>query len=101
MSSFSAGRTCLCYPVPLAEGRAEAMKSYIFEAELVEEEGRWSAGIPALPGCATWGETKEEALRNLHDAVEAYLRDVERAGADVPRGAARDITDGPLVAVTI
>ena len=78
------------------------MKSYVFQAELIEEQdGRWSAGVPALPGCATWGETREEALRNLHDAVEAYLRDVGRAGAEVPRGVARDVTDEPLVAVTI
>jgi predicted RNase H-like HicB family nuclease len=78
------------------------MKSYVFQAELVEEEdGRWSAGVPALPGCATWGDTKEEALRNLHDAVEAYIRDVARAGAEVPRGAPRVVTDEPLVAVTI
>ena len=78
------------------------MKSYDFQAELVEEEdGRWSAGVPALPGCATWGKTKEEALRNLRDTVEAYLRGVERAGAEIPRGATRDVTDQPLVAVTI
>ena len=78
------------------------VKSYVFRAELVEEEdGRWSAGVPALPGCATWGETKEEALRNLRDAVEAYLRDVERAGAELPSDAPRDVSDEPLVAVTI
>jgi predicted RNase H-like HicB family nuclease len=78
------------------------MKSYVFQAELVEEEdGRWSAGVPALPGCATWGDTKEGALRNLHDAVEAYLRDVEGAGAEIPNGAQRDVADEPLVVVTI
>jgi predicted RNase H-like HicB family nuclease len=78
------------------------MRSYVFRAELVEEEdGRWSAGVPALPGCATWGVTKEEALRNLRDAVEAYLRDVHRAGAELPSNAPRDISDEPLVAVTI
>jgi antitoxin HicB len=78
------------------------MKSYIFRVELVEEEdGRWSAGVPALPGCATWGETKEQALRHLHDAVQAYLRDVERAGAEIPPDAPCDVTDEPLVAVTI
>jgi hypothetical protein len=40
-------------------------------------------------------------LRNLHDAVEAYLRDVARAGPEIPSGAPRDVTDEPLVAVTI
>lgn len=50
------------------------MKSYVFRVELVEEDdGRWSAGVPTLPGCATWGYTRDEALRNLRDAVEAYL----------------------------
>ena len=78
------------------------MRSYVFRPELVEEEdGQWSAGVPALPGCATWGETKEEALRNLRDAVEAYLRDVERAGAELPSSAPREVSDEPLVAVTI
>jgi antitoxin HicB len=78
------------------------MKSYVFRAELIEEDdGRWSAGVPLLPGCATWGATKEEALRNLHDAALAYLRDVERAGAEIPSGAPCDVTDEPLVAVTI
>lgn len=53
-------------------GWARPMKSYVFRVELVEEEDdRWSAGVPALPGCATWGETKEQALRHLHDALEA------------------------------
>ncbi|MGH6895623.1 MAG: type II toxin-antitoxin system HicB family antitoxin [Geminicoccales bacterium] len=78
------------------------MRSYVFRAELIEEDdGRWSAGAPLLPGCATWGATKEEALRNLHDAVEIYLRDVERAGAEIPSGAPREVTDEPVVAVTI
>jgi hypothetical protein len=40
-------------------------------------------------------------LRNLYDAALAYLRDVEPAGAEVPRGAARDVTDELLVTVTI
>jgi len=34
------------------------------------EDGRWSATIPALAGCSTWGYTKEEALR---EAAQAYL----------------------------
>jgi len=34
------------------------LKSYIFRAEIEQEEdGRWSAEIPLLPGCATWGYT--------------------------------------------
>ena len=61
------------------------MTSYVFTAELAEEDdGRWSAWIEALPGCATWGYSKAEALRNLQDAVEAYLRAVEKVGGRLP-----------------
>jgi predicted RNase H-like HicB family nuclease len=39
------------------------MKTYIFHIEIEQEEdGRWSAEVPSLPGCATWGYTNEEAL---------------------------------------
>lgn len=78
------------------------MTSYVFRAELVEEEdGRWSAGVPALPGCATWGLTREEALRNLRDAVEAYLRDMKKAGEPIPRDASIEVRSEPVVAVTV
>ena len=38
-----------------------------------EEEGGYWAEVPAIPGCATQGETFEELLRNLHEAVEGCL----------------------------
>ena len=66
-------------------------KSYVFLAEVLQEEdGRWSAGVPSLPGCATWGHTEEEALRNLQDAVQAYVRDVRNAGGEIPKDAAAE-----------
>jgi len=37
------------------------------------EEGGYWAEIPALPGCVTQGETFEELLRNIYEAVEACL----------------------------
>ena len=37
------------------------------------EEGGYWAEVPALPGCATQGETFEELLRNLYEAVEGCL----------------------------
>jgi len=42
------------------------------------EEGGYWAEVPAIPGCATQGETFEELLKNLYDAVEGCLSvDVE------------------------
>lgn len=37
------------------------------------EEGGYWAEIPALPGCATQGETFDELLTNLYEAVEGCL----------------------------
>jgi antitoxin HicB len=79
-----------------------SVKSYVFRVELVEEDdGRWSAGVPVLPGCATWGYTREEALHNIHDAVEAYIRDLQNAGEDIPKNATTQVIEEPVVAVTI
>lgn len=62
------------------------MKSYVLRVELVEEDdGRWSASGPVLPGCATWGHTREEALHNIRDAAEAYIRDIQNTGEEIPK----------------
>lgn len=45
------------------------IKTVVHEAE----EGGFWAEVPAVPGCATQGETMEEPLRNLHEAIEACL----------------------------
>lgn len=37
------------------------------------EEGGYWAEVPAIPGCAAQGETFEELLRNLREAVEGCL----------------------------
>ena len=82
--------------------KGEGVKTYVFKVELVEEDdGRWSAGVPALPGCATWGYTKEEALENIRDGVEAYLRAMQKAGEKVPHGATIEVINEPAVAVTV
>ena len=37
------------------------------------EEGGFWAEVPAIPGCATQGETMDELVRNLHEAIEGCL----------------------------
>jgi len=37
------------------------------------QEGGYWAEVPAIPGCATQGETMEELLANVHEAIEGYL----------------------------
>jgi predicted RNase H-like HicB family nuclease len=52
------------------------------------EEGGYWAEVPAIPGCATQGETFEELLKNLYEAVEGCLSvevDVDRLKKDKAR----------------
>ena len=59
--------------------------TYTFKPTLQEEEdGRWSAWIEALPGCATWGYTKEDALQCLKEAAELVVEDMIECGEDIP-----------------
>ncbi|MEG3895136.1 MULTISPECIES: type II toxin-antitoxin system HicB family antitoxin [unclassified Microcoleus] len=37
------------------------------------EEGGYWAEVPALPGCITEGDTMEEVMANLKDAIEGWL----------------------------
>lgn len=48
------------------------------------EGGGFLAVVPDLPGCASDGETREEAARNVTDAIEQWLNEAERLGRSVP-----------------
>ena len=37
------------------------------------ETARWSASFPELPGCASAGDTEEEAIRNAKEALELWF----------------------------
>lgn len=41
------------------------------------DEGGYTAYVPSLPGCISEGETEEEALANIREAIELYLEPVE------------------------
>ena len=41
------------------------------------EEGGYTVYVPSLPGCISEGETEEEALANIREAIELYLEPVE------------------------
>ena len=41
------------------------------------EDGGFTAFVPSLPGCLSEGETREEALANIREAIELYLEPVE------------------------
>ena len=48
------------------------------------EDGYWVAECPTLPGCISQGTSKEEAIRNIREAVEGYIAALEEDGLPVP-----------------
>lgn len=54
------------------------MKRKVLEYNVIfqkEKEGGYSVWVPSLPGCASQGETFEEALENVKEAIALYLED--------------------------
>jgi len=41
------------------------------------DEGGYTIYVPSLPGCVSEGDTREEALKNIQEAIELYLEPVE------------------------
>lgn len=41
------------------------------------EEGGYTVYVPSLPGCISEGDTRDEALENIREAIELYLETVE------------------------
>lgn len=41
------------------------------------DEGGFTAYVPSLPGCISEGDTREQALANIREAIELYMEPVE------------------------
>jgi len=41
------------------------------------DEGGYTAYVPSLPGCISEGDSREDALRNIKEAIELFLEPVE------------------------
>lgn len=49
-----------------------------------EKDGGYSVSVPALPGCYSQGDTKEEALANIREAIELHLEVLKKRGKSMP-----------------
>ena len=41
------------------------------------DEGGFTATVPSLPGCISEGDTRDEAIANINEAIELYLEPIE------------------------
>jgi antitoxin HicB len=78
------------------------VKTYKYRVELEEddEDGGWTAVVPALPGCASEGDTAEEALNNVREAAQAYVEVLVELGRPVPIESDTSVSDDAAVLVT-
>ena len=49
-----------------------------------ESDGGYVATIPALPGCVTQGDTRDEVMKNIREAADLYIEDCIASGDPVP-----------------
>ena len=50
-----------------------------------ESDGGFVVSVPVLPGCVSQGDTREEAMADIAEAVELYVEDCLAAGDPVPQ----------------
>ena len=74
--------------------RRKKMKEYNYIIILErEEDGGYHVFCPALPGCHTQGDTFDEAMENIKDAIKLYIESLKAHQEPIPE---EDITIKPL-----
>lgn len=58
-----------------------------------DEDGRFVAACPTLPGCVSQGDSRDEARRNIQDAITAYLESLRIHGEPIPPPIDEDVVD--------
>lgn len=53
-----------------------------YKVNIKKTKEGYSVWVPGLPGCWSQGQTEEEALENIKDALKAYLETVEELSKD-------------------
>ena len=77
------------------------MKTYIFPIVLEEADGAWHVFVPELEsrGAATWGVTRDEALRNIQEVMQMVVEEILEDGEPLPPSVS--VSDHPAVAVSV
>ena len=58
-----------------------------------DEDGQCVAECPALPGCISQGQSREEALTNIKDAIAGYLESLRKHGDPIPLPITEEIVE--------
>ena len=58
-----------------------------------DEDGVYVAECPALPGCISQGNTRQEALVNIQDAIKGYLESLKKHDEPIPPSIEEEIIE--------
>ena len=58
-----------------------------------DEDGVFVVEVPALPGCLSQGKTRAEALKNVQEAIGAYLESLKAHGEPIPPSISEEVIE--------
>lgn len=62
----------------------DRLMQYTVVVHSAEEGGYW-AEVPSLPGCFSQGETIDEAMNNVKEAIELHIQGLKDEGQEIPK----------------
>ena len=68
------------------------MRNYRFSVVIEKDKDGYYAFCPELQGCYTQGDTYEEALTNIKDAIRLHVEDRLTSGEEIPEGVSISLT---------
>lgn len=77
------------------------MKTYIFPVVLEQSDDAWHVCVPDLEhkGAATWGRTRDEALRNIQEVMQMVAEEMIEDGEQLP--ASVTVSEQTSVAINV
>jgi len=61
-----------------------------------DEDGKFVSSCPTLPGCWSQGDTRDDAIKNIGEAIEAYLESLEKSSDPIPPSISEEVIEVPL-----
>lgn len=58
-----------------------------------DEDGMFVAECPTLPGCVSQGKTREDALKNITDAMSGYLASLKKHNEPIPYPVSEEVVE--------
>ncbi len=67
------------------------MHRYAIEIFYSEEDEGYIAVVPELPECSAFGETEEEALKEIKIAIDIWLETAKKEGREIPKPTGKEL----------